>query len=155
VRFGDLVCGAGELLKGLNPLLNPDLLYILAAMGHGDELAVVDRNFPAVSVGKRVVRLDGVNVVEACSAIVGLFPLDTFVKHPICRMEVVGDREAVPIVQTEFLKTAETLEGRSLSMGSLSREEFYERSRLAFAVISTSEQRPYGCFLLVKGVINA
>jgi L-fucose mutarotase len=123
-------------------------------MGHGDELAVVDCNFPAVSIGKRIVRLDGVTIIEACSAIVGLLPLDTFVKHPIYRMEVVGEPEAVPTVQTEFLNTSETLEGRTLSMGSLSREQFYERAKLAFAVVSTSEQRPYGCFLLVKGVLN-
>jgi L-fucose mutarotase len=69
-------------------------------------------------------------------------------------MEVVGEPEAVPTVQTEFLNTSETLEGRTLSMGSLSREQFYERAKLAFAVVSTSEQRPYGCFLLVKGVLN-
>jgi L-fucose mutarotase len=142
------------MLKGINPILSPDLLYILAAMGHGDELAIVDCNFPASSVGKRVVRLDGVDIVEACSAIVGLLPLDTFVEHPIYRMEVVGEPDEVPAIQSKFLKTCETFEGRSLSMDSLSRMEFYERAKLAFAVVATSEQRPYGCFLLVKGVLN-
>jgi L-fucose mutarotase len=142
------------MLKGVNPLLSPDLLYVLAAMGHGDELSIVDCNFPAASIGRRIVRLDGVNTVEACSAIVGLLPLDTFAEHPIYRMEVVGEPEAVPAIQTEFLNTCETLEERSLSMGSLSREEFYERAKLAFAVVATSEQRPYGCFLLVKGILN-
>lgn len=142
------------MLKGVNPLLSPDLLYVLAAMGHGDELAIVDCNFPAASIGRKIVRLDGANIVEACVAIVSFLPLDTFVDHPIYRMQIVGDPEAVPTVQVEFLNACETLEGRSLSMGSLSREEFYDRAKLAFAMVVTSEQRPYGCFLLVKGVIN-
>lgn len=142
------------MLKGIDQLLSPELLYVLAAMGHGDELAIVDCNFPATSMGKQTVRLDGANLIEACSAIVNLLPLDTFVEHPICRMEVVGDPSAVPAVQAEFLATCETLEGRPLSVSSLSREEFYDRAKRAFAVVATSEQRPYGCFLLVKGVIN-
>jgi len=143
------------MLKGINPLLSPELLYVLAAMGHGDEIAVVDRNFPAASIGRKVVHLNGANVVETCRAIVGLLPVDTFVDPPIYRMQVVGDPDAIPDVQVEFLNACETLEARSIAMGSLSREEFYDRAKLAFAVVATSEQRPYGCFLLVKGVINA
>jgi len=142
------------MLKGVNPLLSPELLYVLAAMGHGDELAIVDSNFPAASIGRKIVRLDGANVIDACTAIVGFLPLDTFVEYPIYRMQIVGDPEAVPTVQVEFLNVCETLEGRSLSVSSLSRQEFYDRAKLAFAVVATSEQRPYGCFLLVKGVIN-
>ena len=142
------------MLKGINPLLSPELLYVLAAMGHGDELAVVDCNFPAASIGRETVRLDGANLIEACSAIVELLPLDTFVDHPVCRMEVVGEPSAIPAVQAEFLDRCESLEGRALKVSSLSREKFYDRAKQAFAVVATSEQRPYGCFLLVKGVIN-
>jgi L-fucose mutarotase len=142
------------MLKGINPLLSPELLYVLAAMGHGDELAIVDCNFPASSIGRETVRLDGANIIEAGTAIVNLLPLDTFVDHPICRMEVVGDPAAIPAVQAEFLDICESIEGRPLSASSLSRAEFYDRARNAFAVVATSEQRPYGCFLLVKGVIN-
>jgi L-fucose mutarotase len=142
------------MLKGVNPLLSAELLYVLAAMGHGDEIAIVDCNFPATSIGRKTIRVDGANIIEACSAIVTLLPLDTFVDYPICRMEVVGDPDAIPTVQREFLGTCEALEGRSLPMSSLSRQEFYDRAKLAFAVVATSEQRPYGCFLLVKGVIN-
>lgn len=142
------------MLKGINPLLSPELLYVLAKMGHGDELAIVDRNFPAASVARELVRLDGVGVIEAASMVVGLLPLDTFVDHPISRMEVVGDPKAVPKVQVDFLSTCESLEGRTLSVASLSREAFYDRARLAYAVVVTSEPRPYGCFLLVKGVID-
>jgi L-fucose mutarotase len=140
-------------LRGIPALLNADVLYVLAAMGHGDELAIVDRNFPATSVARRLVRLDGTDLCTAGRAILGLFPLDTFVAEPVTRMEIVGDPDAVPDVQNEFVKLAEDAEGRPLQVGSLERHAFYARARDAFAVIATAESRPYGCFLLTKGVI--
>ena len=78
------------MLKGLDPLLPPDLLHALAAMGHGDELALVDRNYPATSTSQRLVRLDGADTAAAARAILSLLPLDTFVDEPLLRMEVVG-----------------------------------------------------------------
>jgi L-fucose mutarotase len=143
------------MLKGIDPLLNADLLHVLAAMGHGDEVALVDRNFPAASHARRLVRLDGVDTAAAGRAILSVFPLDTFVDQPLVRMEVVGAPDDVTPVQSDFLRLAETVEGRDLSMGALPRHEFYERARSAFAIVATSEERPYGCFLLVKGVIGA
>ena len=143
------------MLKGIDPLLNADLLYALAAMGHGDELALVDNNFPATSHAQRLVRLDGVDTAAAARAILTLLPLDTFVEEPLVRMEVVGATADVTPVQSELHALAEAAEGRSLAIGSLSRHEFYDRARSAFAVVATSESRPYGCFLLVKGVIGA
>jgi len=142
------------MLKGLDPLLGADLLYVLAAMGHGDELALVDRNFPAVSMSKRLVRLPGTDVVAAARAILSVLPLDTFVGQPVTRMEVVGEPNEVPQVQDDFLVFCQESEGRAFEMGSLSREDFYARAREAFAVVATTEPRPYGCFLLKKGVIN-
>jgi L-fucose mutarotase len=143
------------MLKRIDPLLNADLLYILAAMGHGDELALVDNNFPATSHAQRLVRLDGVDATVAGRAILSVLPLDTFVDEPVVRMEVVGAPDDVTPVQVEFLQLAEAAEGRDLSMGALSRHGFYARAQSAFAVVATSEARPYGCFLLVKGVIGA
>jgi L-fucose mutarotase len=142
------------MLKGIDPLLNADLLYVLAAMGHGDELALVDNNFPATSHAQRLVRLDGVDTSVAGRAILTVFPLDTFVDEPLLRMEVVGAPDDVTPVQAEFHRLAEAAEGRDLSMGSLERHAFYERARSAFAIVSTSDARPYGCFLLVKGVVK-
>lgn len=141
------------MLKGMPALLNADVLYILAAMGHGDELALVDRNFPATSTAKRLARLDGADIVSSGQAILSVFPLDTFVAEPVTRMEVVGAPDDVPEVQREFARLAEQAEGRPIAVGSLERSAFYARTREAFAVISTSEARPYGCFLLTKGVI--
>jgi L-fucose mutarotase len=140
-------------LKGIDPLLSPDLLGVLARMGHGDQLALVDRNYPAASSGRPVVRLDGADLPATARAILSVFPLDTFVAEPVARMEVVGDRDAVPDVQQEAITLAEEAEGRPVGVENLERFAFYARVREAFAVVATSEARPYGCLLLTKGVV--
>ncbi len=139
------------MLKGLDPLLGPDLLMALASMGHGDELAVVDRNFPAAGFARRLVRLSGVSLGRAGTAIFSVFPIDTFVDKPLVRMEVVGEPSAVTPVQQEFLDIARRAEGRNLEMGSLERFDFYRRAAAAFAVVATGEWRGYGNFLISKG----
>jgi L-fucose mutarotase len=141
------------MLKGLDPLLSPDLLHALAAMGHGDELALVDRNFPATSTSQRLIRLDGADTAAAARAILSLLPLDTFVPVPLLRMEVVDSPDEVTPVQQDMADIATELEGREIAMGGLERFAFYERSRGAFATVITGEDAPYACFLLVKGVI--
>jgi L-fucose mutarotase len=141
------------MLKGLDPLLPPDLLHALAAMGHGDELALVDRNYPATSTSRRLIRLDGAATAAAARAILSLFPLDTFVPEPLLRMEVVGSPDEVTPVQRGLAEIASELDGREVAMGSLERFAFYERSRGAFATVITGEDAPYACFLLIKGVI--
>jgi L-fucose mutarotase len=141
------------MLKGLDPLLPPDLLHALAAMGHGDELALVDRNYPATSTSQRLIRLDGADTAAAARAILSLLPLDTFVDQPLLRMEVVGSPDEVTPVQRELAGIASELERREVAMGSLERFAFYERSRGAFATVITGEDAPYACFLLIKGVI--
>ncbi len=141
------------MLKGIPALLNADVLYILAAMGHGDEMALVDRNFPATAHAKRLARLDGADIVCAGRAILSVFPLDTFVSEPVTRMEVVGFPDEVPDVQRDFAELAGHAHGRPVAVASLERSAFYARTREAFAVIATSEARPYGCFLLTKGVV--
>jgi L-fucose mutarotase len=140
-------------LKGIPEIVDPELLFILASLGHGDELAIVDRNYPAESTGQRVVYLRGVDVIQAAQAIFRLLPIDTFVEEPIVRMQVVDDPDEVPDVQQSFVQEAVRAEGRSIAVGSLPRFEFYERVRDAFAVVATSEARPYGCFLVTTGVV--
>ena len=141
------------MLKGLDPLLSPDLLHVLAAMGHGDELALVDRNYPAASTARRLVRLDGCDLPTAARVILSLLPLDTFVEEPLAAMAVVGDPDAVPEVQQEVFALAREAEGREIGVQRLERSRFYEQARQAFAVVTTSEARPYGCVLMTKGVI--
>jgi L-fucose mutarotase len=140
-------------LKGIPELIDPELLYLLASLGHGDELALVDRNYPAASTGQRVAYLSGVDVTTAAEAILQLVPVDTFVDEPVIRMEVVGARDEIPEVQRAFLEVVSRAAGRDVRMGALPRHDFYERVRGAFAVVATSEARPYGCFLLTTGVV--
>ena len=142
------------MLKGIDPLLGPELLHILRAMGHGDELVIVDANFPAAATAKRLVRLDGVDAPRALRAVLSLMPLDDFVEAPVAFMAVVGDVTAVPEITREFQKTAEEAEGRPLKVERVDRFAFYERARQAYAIVSTSERRLYGNVILKMGVIR-
>ena len=141
------------MLKGIDPLLSGELLKILDEMGHGDQLLLVDRNYPAAASGKPVVRLGEVGIVRAARAILSVFPLDSFVDHPLERMEVDDDPSIVTPNQDEVLRLARESHAAELEFGIIPRLEFYERAKHAFAVVHTLESQPYGCFLLQKGVI--
>jgi L-fucose mutarotase len=143
------------MLKGLDPLLGPDLLHVLAAMGHGDEVVVADGNFPAASLARRLVRLDGVDAPRALRAILSVLPLDTFAPKPAAVMAVVGDPGAVPEPVREFQAIVDAAAGRAVPLEALERFALYERARAAFAIVATGERRPYGNILLVKGVVLA
>ncbi|SAK49317.1 transport protein RbsD/FucU [Caballeronia catudaia] len=145
------------MLKNIDPLLNPDILHALCAMGHGDEVVICDANFPSDSVARRtvlgrVLRLDGVSAPRAVRAVLSVLPLDTFVEHPAERMEVVGDAAAQPAVQREARREVDAAEGRAVPFASIERFAFYERAKSAYCVIATGETRGYGCFIFKKGV---
>jgi L-fucose mutarotase len=142
------------MLKHLDPLLTPDLLQVLAAMGHGDELVIVDANFPAVSTAQRLIRLDGVSATRALQAVLSLLPLDEFVESPAAVMQVVDAPEAVPEVVQEFKRIVNAAEGKDIKVAAIERFKFYERSRSAFALIATGETRLYGNVILKKGIIR-
>jgi len=141
------------MLKTLNVLHTPELLHALASMGHGDEIALVDCHFPSVSVARRLVRLDGASLPDAVAACLHLMPLDTFVPHPALRMLQVHAPEEIPEVQQLCQEQIDLAEKKRVEMLGVSREEFYERARAAYAVVATGEQRTYGCILLKKGVV--
>lgn len=141
------------MLKGIDPLLNGDLLKILDDMGHGDQLLLVDRNYPAAASGKPVIRLGEVGVLRAASAILSVFPLDSFIEHPLERMEVEDDPIKTTSLQQDLLALARASEDRKLEYGVVPRLEFYQRAKDVYAVVHTLEDQPYGCFILHKGVI--
>ncbi|MGL4284938.1 MAG: RbsD/FucU family protein [Phreatobacter sp.] len=146
------------MLRGLDPLLTPDLLWILAAMGHGDDLALVDANHPAeriagATTSGRLVRLPGLDMARAARAILSLLPVDDFEPDPVRRMQVVGDPAAVPEVQREVQAEIDRIAGRPLAMAGIERFDFYAAAEQAFAVVQVGDARPYGCFLIRKGVI--
>ena len=143
------------MLKLLDPLLGPDLLHALAAMGHGDEIAVVDANFPAAGLARRLVRLDGVDAPRVLAAVLTLLPLDDFVPAPLTTMAVVGEPGAVPALVRDFVALAQRSEAREVAALAIEREAFYERARGAFAIVQTGETRLYGNVLLRKGVVRS
>ena len=140
------------MLKGLSRLHTPELLHALAAMGHGDEIVIVDAHFPAVSLARRLVRLDGADLPDVVEACLMLMPLDSFVDDPALRMEVVGQSDTIPEVQRLCQAVIDAQEGRPVPLCGLERHRFYARAEKAFAIVLTGELRPYGCVILKKGV---
>ncbi|WEO76873.1 RbsD/FucU domain-containing protein [Cryobacterium sp. SO2] len=141
------------MLIGIDPLLSGDLLKMLDEMGHGDELLLVDRNYPAASSGRPVIRLGPVNVTDAATAILSVFPLDTFVERPVERMEVDDNPAIVGDSQAEVLEVARA-GWPELEFGVVPRLDFYRRAQTVYGVVHTLDARPYGCFILRKGVVN-
>lgn len=141
------------MLKGIDPLLGPDLLHALAAMGHGDEIAIVDANFPAAAMARRLIRVDGAGAPAVLAAVLSLLPLDTFTDAPAAVMAVVGDPAAVPPPVREFQSILEGVASGPVRVARLERNEFYERAGHAFAVVATGERRFYGNILVTKGVV--
>jgi L-fucose mutarotase len=146
-----------RVLKGINPLLNADVLRALRAMGHGDDIIIADTNFPSDSVARQTVlgkllRIDA-PAAEVAKAVLSVLPLDTFVDDSAARMEIVGSPDEVPPVQQEVQAEIDAAEGKSWPMISIERFAFYERAKKAYCVIQTGERRFYGCFAFRKGVI--
>ena len=140
------------MLRGIHPLLGPDLLHALRSLGHGDEVVIADANFPSHSLGPRVIRLDGIDAVAAADAILTHLPLDTFVDAAAFRMEVVGDPSAVPPICQTFADLVHRLAG-PFEVKPLERFAFYERSRAAAFIVATGERRLYGNLILKTGVL--
>jgi L-fucose mutarotase len=146
------------MLWGIDPLLDADLLYALRRMGHADEIAVVDANFPAASTATSTVTgapilMAGVSSARAVEAVLSVMPLDSFVTDPALRMEVVGDPVAVPPVQQEVQQAIDRAAGRRVPLVGIERFAFYERASEAFVILVTGERRHYGCFIFKKGVL--
>ena len=142
------------MLRGINPLLSPDLLKALRAMGHGDDIVIADANFPATSTGGRVLRLDGIPATDALEAVLQVMPLDTFVPDPAITMQVVGKATEIPPVVSTFQELINRVADHPAALSSLERHAFYERSASAFLVLQTGETRLYGNIILKKGVIG-
>lgn len=144
------------MLKGIDPLLTPELLQALRAMGHGNTIAIVDANFPAASTGPPVIRLAGVSATDAATAILSVLPLDDFVPAAAWCMEVVGDPAADLPIYGEFRAAIAKGEGEGnkFPLAKLERFKFYEEAAKAFVIVSTNETRLYGNLLLKKGVVR-
>jgi L-fucose mutarotase len=140
-------------LKSIHPLLGPDLLFALASMGHGDEVAVVDANFPAASLARRLIGMRGVGTADLVEAILTVLPLDRTVPYPASIMRVDQGIDAATTAIGSIRAALERAPGGATGAAELGRFEFYERARKAFAIVSTGERRLYGNVLLTAGAL--
>ncbi len=142
------------MLKGIDAHLAPDLLWVLAKMGHGDDLMVVDANFPAASLAtftkfRQLIPVTALTIGALIAKILTIFPLDNFVPTPVLRMENVDDPAAIPEAQQSVIDLV-----GAHQVGSLERFAFYEAAKQSCAIVHLiTETRPYGCFVLKKGVV--
>ncbi|MBR6567811.1 MAG: fucose isomerase [Clostridia bacterium] len=144
------------MLKNIPKILSPELLKVLCEMGHSDRIVIADANFPAESMGKNaiVIRADGHSATELLDAVLTVFPLDGYVSHPVCLMQVMqGDNVETPIWEEYKAIVKKHDERGADAFGEYERFEFYEQAKKAYAIVATGESALYANLILQKGVI--
>lgn len=141
------------MLKGISPVISPDLLKVLASMGHGDEIVLADAHFPGHSVNRRVLRADGVGIPQLLEGILPLFELDQYVADPLVMMKAVEGDTLDPGVEAAYVAKISRYCPAAPAISRIDRYAFYDRAKVAFAVVMTGETAKYGNLILKKGVI--
>lgn len=142
------------MLKNIDPVLSPELLYTLRAMGHGDEIAIVDANYPADNAGNRVIRADGLSATQLLDAILSVMPLDEFVAEAAWRPQLPADPAKELPVHADFAAVIARHETGKIALHALAPAAFYEKANNACAMVASGERRLYGNIVLKKGVIH-
>jgi L-fucose mutarotase len=140
------------MLKGISPLLSPELLAVLCRMGHGDEIVLADAHFPGETMNSRVLRADGLRIPALIGAILPLFELDAYVPDPLVMMAAVAGDRLDDNVLASYRAVIEQHVPKAPATAFIDRFAFYERARSAFAVVMTGETAKYGNIILKKGV---
>lgn len=140
------------MLKGISPIISPELLGTLSRMGHGDEIILADAHFPGESFNSSVLRADGLQIAELLEAMLPLFELDSYVDAPLVMMAAVEGDSLNPDVEKRYLKAIHSSNPQVPPIKRIDRFAFYERAKSAFAVLMTGETAKYGNILLKKGV---
>lgn len=143
------------MLKNIPKIVSPELLKTLCEMGHGDEIVIVDGNFPAEKFGKRVIRADGIGGTAMLEAVLSLIPLDTY-SNPnfiLMRLMECDEGKIDPVIWEEYKEIAEKHD-KNVKIGNIDRFAFYERAKTAFSVVATGEEAVYANIILKKGVIK-
>jgi len=140
------------MLKGISPLLSPELLSVLCRMGHGDEIVLADAHFPGETFGKRVIRADGLKVADLIDAILPVFELDGYVDAPLIMMAAVKGDTLDPKVERAYRVSVDRHAPATPAILRMDRFAFYDRAKDAFAVVMTGETAKYGNIILKKGV---
>lgn len=140
------------MLKGINPIVSPDLLKILAEMGHGDEIILSDAHFPAHTFcPKNLLRGDGLQIPDLLEGILPLFELDSY-DDPLIMMAAVEGDELDPHVETNYMAAIRKHAPDAPAPVRIDRFAFYDRAATAFACIVTGTTAKYGNIILKKGV---
>ena len=142
------------MLINVNPLISPEILQLIRSMGHGDKFVLSDANFPSYSHANKLYRMDGLSIPEAAKALLSHFPLDSFIPHPVERMEIDGKPDEINEVHQDLIDTVKKVSGDNWKIGSIERQKFYVEAKKTMAIITTSDTRPYGCFMFTKGVLK-
>ena len=140
------------MLKGISPIISPDLLSVLARMGHGDEIIFADAHFPGETFNSNVLRADGIKIPELLEAVLPLFELDSYVDAPLIMMAAVEGDTLDPSVESSYLEKIKLTNPQISATERIDRFAFYERAKNAFAVVMTGETAKYGNIILKKGV---
>ncbi len=141
------------MLKGVPSAISPELMHVLMRMGHGDDLVLADGNFPAETNARHLVRADGHSMTTMLDAILRFFPIDTFVESPVLVMKPVDPKAPEPPIWDEFRSLLSRHEQRTVPLQAVERFEFYDLTKRAFAIVSTSETAIYANLILKKGVV--
>jgi len=140
------------MLIGISPLIGPDLLSLLCRMGHGDEIVLADAHFPGDTMGRRVIRADGLRIADLLDGILPLFALDSYVDHPVVMMAAVEGDRLDPCVEESYRRAIHKHWPDTPPIDRIDRFDFYNRAKAAFAVVMTGETVKYGNIILKKGV---
>ena len=140
------------MLKGISPVLSPELLAVLCRMGHGDEIVLADAHFPGETFNGRVLRADGIRIPTLLDGILPLFVLDQYAKDHLVMMAAVPGDSLDPAVERDYLVPVTRHAPDHQPVTRTERFAFYERAKQAFAVVMTGELAKYGNIILKKGV---
>ena len=141
------------MLIGIDPILNPDILHALRAMGHGDELVIADGSFPAETVARRLVRMEASDMPRMLRAVLSVLPIDESEPDPLLGMEVIGEPDTIMPAHREIDAILDAVTGGAVRLRRIERYAFYERAKQAFAVIATGERLFYGNVIIRKGTV--
>ncbi|UGB29305.1 L-fucose mutarotase [Metabacillus sp. B2-18] len=142
------------MLKGIPSILSPELLKVLMEMGHSDEIVIADGNFPSASHSKKLIRCDGHGIPELLTAILQLYPLDSYVDKPVALMAVTPGDSVKPTIWEEYKKIINEKNGEPVNIEMMERFAFYERAKTAYAIVATGEKALYANMILKKGVLG-
>lgn len=141
------------MLKGISPVVSPELLYVLSSMGHGDQIVIADAHFPGHSVNENAMRADGLTISLLLDAILPLFPLDTYAESSLIMMSPVESDTCDPIVERNYKEIIRQHEPEEVEIAFYERFAFYEQAKQAFAVLVTGDVAKYSNIILTKGLV--